>query len=326
MGRRRGSTLRYLFEYGGFFLWALAWIGHRVFWHKPDVVYINSPPDFLAFAGFPAKLRGIPVILDVHDPMPELFTAKGRDSGIAARALARQEVWSAKFADRVITVHEPLRELLQTRSPDVEMDIVMNVPDTRGWPDLALDPASRLLVYTGSIAIRYGLEEVFRAVAQVRDRIPGIGVRLTGEGEDVAQLTELAAALGIADVVEFAGRVPWEQIVSSQADAWAGVNVPRPDELGHLSFSNKVVEWVAMGLPVIAARTPTMERYFPEGTHWYVEPGSAEHVAAALLELHGASSEELSRRKAASRAALAAIEWPVQRRRLLDVVDDTVRR
>lgn len=326
IGRRRGSPLRYVLEYGAFFLWSLLWIGHRSFWHKPDIIYINSPPDFLAFAGALGKLRRIPVILDVHDPMPELFVAKGNRTGLVVKALDAQERWSAKFADRVITVHEPLRDLLQQRSPQIDMDIVMNVPDTTGWPETTPDPASRLIVYTGSIAIRYGLEELMRALAQVRSEIPGIALRLTGEGEDTEKLRDLAVELGIDDIVEFAGRVPWEEIIASQSDAWVGVNVPRPDDLGHLSFSNKVVEWVAMGLPVIAARTPTMERYFPDGTHWYVEPGSADAIAEALLTLHTADAETLANRKVASQAALEAIAWPVQRRRLMEVVEATRRR
>ncbi|NNF63259.1 MAG: glycosyltransferase, partial [Acidimicrobiia bacterium] len=156
IGRQRGSALRYVLEYGAFFLWSFFWIGHRSFWHTPDVIYINSPPDFLAFAGALGKLRGIPVILDVHDPMPELFVAKGKESGLVTRALGAQEKWSAKFADRVVTVHEPLRDLLQTRSPEVDMDIVMNVPDTSTWPDITPNPDSRTIVYTGSIAVRYG--------------------------------------------------------------------------------------------------------------------------------------------------------------------------
>lgn len=323
IGRQRGSALRYILEYGAFFLWSFFWIGHRSFWHTPDVIYINSPPDFLAFAGALGKVRGVPVILDVHDPMPELFVAKGKDAGVVTKVLAAQEKWSARFADRVVTVHEPLRDLLQTRSPEVDMDIVMNVPDTAGWPDITPNPDSRTIVYTGSIAVRYGLEEVLRAVAKVRNEIPGIGLRLTGEGEDTAHLEALAEELGIGDIVEFAGRVPWEEIVASQADAWVGVNVPRPDDLGHLSFSNKVVEWVAMGLPVIAARTSTMERYFPEGTLRYVEPGSADAVAEALRDLHQTNPEELAIRRAASQKALEAISWPVQRQKLLALIEAT---
>ncbi len=104
------------------------------------------------------------------------------------------------------------------------------------------------------------------------------------------------------------------------ADAWAGVNVPKPDALGALSFSNKVVEWVALGLPVIAGRTPTLLRYFGEDALVYVTPGSPEDIATALVELDGMDPAGVGKRVQAARAALDRIAWPVQRRQLLGAV------
>lgn len=322
MQRRRGNALRYLWEYGVFFAVTLAWVTRQVFFRSPpDLIYINSLPDLLVFAALPGRLRRIPIILDIHDPMPELFTAKERSSSMLWSALAAQERASVAFADAVITVHEPLRDLLATRSPEADFDIVMNVPDLSSWGTTEWDPTSRVVVYNGSIAVRYGLEELLRAVAEVGDEIPDISVRLIGEGEDLARLLSLADELGITDRVEERGRVVWRELSDHLADAWVGYNVPRPDPLGEISFSNKVVEWVSFGLPVVAGATPIMRRHFPDGTLWYATPGDVDDLAQLLRKLDAASPDEVRKGIARSREALRAFDWPVQRAGLLDVVD-----
>ncbi len=317
IGRRQGAFLRYAFEYGVFFVVALFWITHRVVAGRADIVYVNSPPDMFVFAAIAAKLARVPVVLDVHDPMPELFRAKGMRSRLVRKALEVQERWSLRFADRVVTVHEPLRELLLRRSPNADIGVVMNVPPTAGWDPIERDPSSRTLVYAGSVAYRYGLDDVLEAVALVADRIPSLRLRIVGGGEDVGRLQELAQQLGISDRVDFCGRVPWVEVRAAQKGAWLGVNVPKADELGNLSFSNKIVEWVAMELPVIAARSPTLLRYFPEAALFYVQAGSPESIAERLLELDAASPERIAQHVSAARQALQRISWPVQKRRLL---------
>lgn len=319
--RKQGSTLRYLFEYGAFFLCSLAWITWSVLRRQVSLVYVNSPPDSLVFGAAAAKTVGIPVVLDVHDPMPELLTAKGRRSSFLRRLLEVQERWSLRFADRVITVHAPLRDLLEERSPGVSIDIVMNIPKADLQP-LPRDPSSRLVVFAGTVANRYGLDDALDAVSRVRSSVPGLRFRIVGDGEDLEQLRLLADRLAVADIVEFVGRVPYGEIREAQKGAWAGINVPKPDELGDLSFSNKIVEWVAMRLPVVASRTRTLLTFFPEDTLIYVQPGSPQSIADGLLRLHRLSDTELEGMLARAAAALDRIAWSKQRAELVRVINE----
>jgi glycosyltransferase involved in cell wall biosynthesis len=320
IARRRGGVPRYVFEYGAFFVWMLVWVLRRAVLRRVDVVYVNSPPDAFSLAALPAKLRGARVVLDVHDPMPELLISKNRESPVLRRLLEWQERAGIAVADRRVTVHEPLRDLLQTRSPGLDFTIVMNVPDTDGWEPLGRNPGSRTMVYAGSVAVRYGLDDVITAMAQVPE-IEGLSLRIIGEGEDIDRLDRLAEDVGIADRVEFVGRVPYEQVRAAQDGAWVGVNMPKRDTLGELSFSNKIVEWVALGLPVVASRTTTLTRYFPEGTLFYAEPGDPASIAAALAEIDSLTADQIVEQTERAKRALEKIAWPVQRAALLDVVN-----
>lgn len=325
LDHKRSHVIRYLIEYSLFFAWALCWVLWRLLVHRPALVYVNSPPDFLAFAAIPARFFGVPILLDVHDPMPELFSAKGRQSRLVHRLLVAQERWSIRFADTVVTVHEPLKKLFEGRVPGVAIHVVMNVPDLKGWGPLTWDPASRVLVFAGTVAVRYGIDDVIRAVGMVTDRIPRVRLRLVGDGEDETALLALADSIGVGECIDRVGRVPHEAIPSVLKGSWAGVNVPKPDELGALSFSNKIVEWVMLGLPVIAGRTETLLQYFSEDCLFYVEPGSPESIAARLIEIDQTDGDELQERIRRAKAAAERIRWPVQRAELVRAVQGSLR-
>ena len=82
-----------------------------------DLVQVATVPDFLSFAAIPQKLRRVPLLLDLHEDMPEFF--RDRFSGPLLRPLRPMVTAAAKgsaaVADQIITVHEPLRQLSLAR-------------------------------------------------------------------------------------------------------------------------------------------------------------------------------------------------------------------
>ena len=114
---RGGNALQYLRSYLGFFARALLRVTAQHARKRYDVVYVHTMPDAMAFCGAFAKLAGARLVLDVHDTMPELYQSKFGLGGThpLIRALAVQEQLSCRFADRVICVNEPHRDLLVSR-------------------------------------------------------------------------------------------------------------------------------------------------------------------------------------------------------------------
>jgi glycosyltransferase involved in cell wall biosynthesis len=242
------------------------------------------------------KLAGVPVLLDLHEAMPEFFRSRFPKAAnpISYRLLRLQEKMSIAFANEVMTVNEPLAERLRGLGvrPD-RLTVVLNSPDLRLF-DAAANPRRRFMadgtlriVYTGALTPTYELDVALRAVAAIARIRPNLPVRATfyGRGDALPALEALAAELGIADRVDFPGRIPIEDVPRAVADGDIGVAPTRLDPFTGMSLSTKLLEYAAMGKPVVASRLPAVERYFEPGTLSVYEPGDPESLATAILGL-----------------------------------------
>lgn len=327
--RRRGSLGRYALEYGGFTV-AACWrllIRRR----RPDVVHVHTPPDFLVFSALPARLRGARVVLDLHEIMPEFFQQKFGVSArhIAVRALLAVERASIRFADRALTVSEPLRERFIERGADgSHLTVVMNAPEGEAFPhassaylnEKAPEDRNRL-VYHGTLTSLYGVDLAIQALAATRERWP-YHLDLYGDGEQLPALRALAAELGVADRVAFHGRVPHGEIPGILRTAGAGLIATRPGPLLDLSLSNKLFEMLWVGLPVVAPDLPSYRRYVGPDAALYFRPGDVDSLARTLARLGALTDAD--RASLGRRAATVALrwQWQDQLKRYLAVLAD----
>ncbi len=83
----------------------------------------------------------------------------------------------------------------------------------------------------------------------------------------------------------FPGRIPIEDVPAAIALGDIGLAPTRLDPFTAMSLSTKILEYAAMGKPVVASRLPTVERYFAPDTLATYEPGDADALAAAILKL-----------------------------------------
>ena len=323
--RRRGSKFRYAFEYASF--GAMAW-GTMAAMHsrrRYDLVYVFSLPNLLVRAAAIPKLTRARVVLDVRDPMPEFFMSKykiGMDHRLV-RALLAEERISCRYATHVVTVHDGMKNLLlRTGVGEDGISVVMNAPDPRVFgadpSGQQRDVADRTVLYAGTIAGRYGLDLLIRAVARLKAEIPGLRARFVGDGDIVPSLADLAAQLGVADRVAFDGPMSLDRIPQVVRAAWVGAQ-PHPDDpLMRHSFSTKVLEWCALGLPVICSRTDALARAFTDAEVTFMQPGRLDDLCRALLDAHR-DPEALAAKSTRARESVKRFDWSRERRALLAV-------
>ena len=73
--RHRAGKFRYLLEYALFFTWSFLKLTHLELRNRYDIIHVHNMPDFLVFTALIPKLFGAKIVLDLHDPMPELFSS-----------------------------------------------------------------------------------------------------------------------------------------------------------------------------------------------------------------------------------------------------------
>lgn len=307
VGRHQGAGLPvYLVEYGAFLFRAL-WASTRAHRRRRyGLVEVHSLPDYLVFAALPMKLARVPVLLDLHEAMPEFFRSRFPKSAnpISYRLLRLQEKLSIGLANEVMTVNEPLAERLRGLGvkPD-RLTVVLNSPDL-GLFDPAAHPRREFMadgtlriVYTGALTPTYELDVLLRAIASIARSRPKLPLHaiLYGRGDAQPALEALAAELGIADRIGFPGRIPIEDVPAAVAGGDIGIAPTRLDPFTGMSLSTKLLEYAAMSKPVVASRLPTVERYFAPDTLAVYELGDPESLAATILALVDHPADRLAR-------------------------------
>jgi glycosyltransferase involved in cell wall biosynthesis len=130
--RRRGGPAAYLFQYFAFILTTFFLLAFRSLSRRFALVHVHNMPDVLVFSALIPKLLGAKVVLDLHDPMPELMMTifRLKPGSLAVRSLRRLERWSIAFADVVFTVNVACKKIFASRGcPATKIHVVMNSPD-----------------------------------------------------------------------------------------------------------------------------------------------------------------------------------------------------
>lgn len=304
---RGGNPLAYLLHYVRF-VWAAARaLGRRHRTRPFALVQAHTMPDFVVFAALGLKRRGVAVLLDIHDLMPELYSSKfGLSERHPIAGLLRwQERRAARFADRCLAVHRRHRQLLADRSgAGVRIDVIHNLPDPRWFPRTAYaDTAAEemRIVYHGTIAHRHGIEIAVEAMQRIHSDFPSARLEVYGDGDAAASVAARIEARGASAYIRFRPAfVPLERLVPSLQGASIGVVPLLGDAFTNYMLPTKMLEYVAMGVPVICSDLLSVRDYFSDEQARFVKPGDVEDLAVALRQL--LSDPDLRRRMATAAA------------------------
>jgi glycosyltransferase involved in cell wall biosynthesis len=295
--------------------------------HHYDVVIVCSIPDAAVVAGLIPKLAGAKLVLDIHDTMPELYLEKfpGTFGAIGAAALKIQERVSARIADVVFAVHAVHAARLQANGiPSEKIVVIVNAPDPRLFRPLMRPEESNFYDFTvvthGTINRRLGLDTAVEAVKLVRHQIPNIKFRIIGPGEHRESVRQHVRRLDLHDIVEFEDSVPLEALASALRGASVGLVPNEATAATELMLPVKLLEYVSLGIPVIASRLRTIRYYFPDDAIHYCEPSKPESLAESLMDLYWHPEK---RRCLALRACEVArsISWHTQRHILCTTIE-----
>jgi glycosyltransferase involved in cell wall biosynthesis len=237
---------------------------------------------------------GAKVLLDIHDPMPNTFASKfkGGDRGFFFKMLLWQEKLSAAFADRVLTVHEPVKKYILVDQHKLSADaieVIANYPDDKLF---ALRTAQRsdgklCLAFHGTILERLGLAHAMRALAQMQHR-DKVKVKIIGEGDFSDQLKSLIRTLDLGDMVHFDNAMyPLSQIPGLLADVDVGLVPLEISSITNYVLPLKLLEYLSLGIPSVTVRNAAIGYYFGEDDCLFYDPKNPESLRLILDRLAG---------------------------------------
>jgi glycosyltransferase involved in cell wall biosynthesis len=292
-----------------------------------DLVQVATLPDFLAFAALPVKWTGVPLLLDLHEDMPRFFRDRFASRILRpllplVTAAARA---SAAVSDELMTVHEPLRRLSIERGVAPErIEVVMNSADETIFD--ASRHARRRFMADGTLRIIhhsnlqriYGLDRAVEAIGALRDEIP-LHLDVYGDGPWRPQIEAAIERVEVDDLVTLHGRVPLDELPRLIADADLGIVPSIHEPYLEYSLSTKLLEYVAMGIPVIASDLATNRAHFTDDAILFVSGGDPVALADAIRALVADPAAAQARAAEAQRQG-AAYGWDEQRRRYVALV------
>lgn len=332
--RRRAGKMAYLVQYGTFILLAGAILTRRTIQRRVDLVHVHNMPDVLVLSALIPKLFGARIILDLHDPMPELMMSIFglQEKSYAVRLLKMLEKLSLGFADAVITVNEACRKIFVSRSCAREkITVIMNSPDEEIFrfeqpsiPAVTEPDISKpfILMYHGSLVERHGLDLAVQALVKVRKSIPEAQLRIFGERtpflERVLQSREIADLT--EDGIRYLGPKNLDQIALAIRACHAGVIPNRKSVFTQLNTPTRIFEFLSQGKPVIVPRAPGILDYFSVQELVLFELGDAEDLAAKIEYVFWHPAEVAQMLERAQRV-YREHKWSTERIRFLRLVE-----
>lgn len=257
---------------------------------KPDLVYERYSLHNAAGA-IAARATGVPLVIEVNSPLAE---ERAKHGGLAFPRLAtrlERAIWCAATA--IVTVSTPLADALVESGVERHRILVLPNAVRREMLQagagaaavrcaLGFAPTDVVFGFTGWFRPWHGLEAFLEAFADAGLAAEGARVMLVGEGQALPALREIVARRNIAHAVAFTGAVGRDAI----SDHIAAFDVALQPHATRYASPMKIFEYLALGKPVVAVRTPAIAETLADGADSILfEAGDTSALLAGVRRL-----------------------------------------
>ena len=330
---RRGGILSYAYTYSAFIFACTVILAIRAFRRRYQLVYVHNMPDILVACALVPKVLGAKVILDQHDPMPELLTTifNLRPDSLSVRVMKWLEKWSIARANAVITVNIACKRIFASRCCKPEkITVVMNSPDENIFPVRLpilrtaenISTKAFVIMYHGSLVERNGLDLAIDALARVRDSIPYAELRICGRKTPfLEKVLEEARRRSLESRVHYLGPRSVEGLVQEIEQCDVGIIPNQRNAFTEINTPTRIFEYLSLGKPVIAPRARGISDYFNAGSLIFFELGDVQDLAKMIeyVFFHPSEAKAIVER---GQEIYREHDWPEERRRLTNLVAD----
>jgi glycosyltransferase involved in cell wall biosynthesis len=284
------GQLMYILRVLLFFLRATWFLSRKQLFRRYGLVHVHSVPDCMVFTAWLPKLMGGKIILDIHDILPEFYASKFKalPRSFIFRLLLLVERLSAAFADHVIVANHLWRDRLAARAmPAMKCTAILNFPDRSIFSCRGRTRRDDkfVMIYPGTLNSHQGLDTAIRAFASIKEKAAHAEFHIYGNGRTKDALVALSRELGLDGRISFHDPVPLREIAAVMENADLGIVPKRSDTFGDEAFSTKILEFMALRVPVIVANTKVDRYYFDNSLVTFFESNDEHDLARRMLEM-----------------------------------------
>jgi glycosyltransferase involved in cell wall biosynthesis len=309
-------------------------MARRALTMKPDVIHVFKPIGYSGLAGqFLSKFSRAPLVLDHDDwegrggwadinPYPSWLKSffywqepdmlrRAHTITVASRTLQTQ-VWGMGVDPaRVFYVPNGPDESLRTQ-PEESAQCREQIRAELGVGN------APLAVYVGHIPHGNDLDQALDALERVRPQVPDLRLAILGTGDGLPALRADVARRGWERIVSLTGWVDHARAPDYLAAADLAIYPYRDSLVNRAKCSAKIIEYMAMGLPIVASRVGQNVEYIEHGTSGLLaEPGDADSFAQMMLAVLADPQKAKAMGAAARERVWVRFDWD----RLADTVE-----
>ncbi len=308
----------------------IAAVARRV---KADILHAHSPVLNALPALAVGRRLGIPVVYEMRASWEDAAVDHGstREGSLRYRLSRTLESLALRGADRITTICEGLRRDIEARGIRADkITVIPNAVDTASFSfdlpadqllrrDLGLEGAT-VLGFVGSFYAYEGLDLLIEALAEMLPRQPALKLLLVGGGSHEPMLRRLAADLGVADKIVFAGRVPNSQVQNYYSLIDLLAYPRRSMRLTETVTPLKPLEAMALGRMLLASDVGGHRELICDGKTGFLFPAGDAGALARTVEALLARRDEWDKvRKAGRRFVERERTWTRSVARYADV-------
>jgi glycosyltransferase involved in cell wall biosynthesis len=334
--RHRGGRVGYVGQYAAFLSLSFFYLASRSLRRRYDLVHVHNMPDVLIFSAMVPKLLGAKVILDLHDPMPELMQTIFNlpESSFSVVILKRLEQWSIRCADLVLTVNQACKNIYSSRSCQPhKIKVVINSPDDGifrlrrgGICDVNGENGNGskpfVILYHGSLVRRNGFDLAVESLEKVRKTNPSVRLTVCGkQTEFFAKVMESARERGLDGSIDYLGARNVHEIVEAIENCDLGIIPNHRNIFTEINTPTRIFEYLALAKPVIAPKTRGIQDYFGDNDLIFFEPGDADDLARKI-EFAFSHRVEVAETVKRGQEVYLSHTWSRERRAFLDSVSE----
>jgi glycosyltransferase involved in cell wall biosynthesis len=281
------------------------------FLERPDVVIATSPQLLVGLSGWwAAKVKGVPLVLEVRDLWPESLVAVGMGNSNSAlhRGLGKIAGFLYRKAEHIVVVTPAFREHLVRlwKVPVAKISVVQNGVETGLFSPRTGDAEVRkatgaegkfVVSFIGTMGLAHGLDTVIAAAERLGSIAPDVMLMLVGEGANRERIVAMAEAKNLKNIC-FVRQQAREKIPAYIAASDACLVMLRKSEVFETVIPTKMLEFMSCGRPVILGVGGQAKEILEKSRGGIcIEPGNPAALCEAILRLrqHPQLGESLGR-------------------------------